>query len=209
MKFLQVILVLGISVVTLIWERLILRPVVFVLGVIAPAVVLVQVIAARSIFPIVYLWNWMVLKPVSSSVVLVVPLLVIGWHGVTAWKLGELRRIADELGSVRQFAGNPLPNHAGNRVLAVQTMENGVGLYLCSVSTGTRRLLSAQEEEKYRAITLLGWSPDDKQFAYSQGRDIFLCDATSGDVLETLGLRGTNGVAMLTWLRPDLFVYAR
>ena len=36
---------------TLIWERLILRPVVFVLGVIAPAVVLVQVIAARSIFP--------------------------------------------------------------------------------------------------------------------------------------------------------------
>jgi hypothetical protein len=199
---------MGISLLTFLWERLILRPVSLAFAAVVPLLILLQTTLAWAIFPFVFVWKWLALKPAIFAVTIAVPLLIIGWHGLAGLRFAHWHKIADELGSVRQFIGNLLPNHAGTQVLAVQTMENGVGLYLCEAATGKRQLLMEQEEANYRAaVNLLGWSPDDRLFAFSQGKEISICNGKSGDVLAMMHLRGTNRISSFTWVSPYIFAF--
>lgn len=133
-------------------------------------------------------------KRVGVILTIAIPLLVIIWHGTAALinRPAHLDKIVKELGSttIGRFFRNPMPDHSGTRLLFLESTENGVGLFLSKVGDGHRKLLY---EELYKqpntpSDRFLGWSPDDKFFAYSRDYkqwEIAICDGDTGNTLAT------------------------
>ena len=102
--------------------------------------------------------------------------------------------MVEELGSVLVFAGRPQPNHAEDKFIFLQYRTIGSrtndswGLYVQEVVGGKRRMLDEfvthtwREGWVYKQIRTLGWSPDDRFFAFARNefRDLVICDVNQG-----------------------------
>lgn len=125
-------------------------------------------------------------------------------------KKSDLENIAKEVGSIGKFIGAPVPNSAGTKILFEETVETGVGMFFCETPNGHRQLLYEQPEKNYHVhdIHFLGWSPDDKYFAYcrkTDKREVVICDGESGQTVTTIPVSQTIYSGM--WLSSQDFVY--
>ncbi len=150
-----------------------------------------------------------VFRPVAVALAITAPLVVCVWHGLALLgRPARMNQIVAELGSTMRFLTPPLPNHADTRLLFIQTTENGYGVFFCE-APGKRKLLFEQRHKgnEYGKLdeTLMGWSPDDKLFAYSRRSsrwEIVICDGESGaEVGVVPSNRYVSGAA---WLSPQL-----
>jgi hypothetical protein len=156
---------------------------------------------------------------VALAVLVGVPLAVGLWRlGALALQPRHLREAAAELGTVGNFVFTPMPNHAGTRVAFSQSTDEGAGLFLATAGTGKRVLLAEKTEREYniRVLRPLGWSPDDKLFAFlcrtnvlgSDGKpraqsQLILCDGASGEVKAKIPIRSV--ATGLSWLTATSF----
>jgi hypothetical protein len=155
------------------------------------------------------------------SLVLAVISFVIGWrllvitrsHTPPHW-----RAIAREIGSVAEFRDALYPNKDGTRVVFSQETEKGVGVFFCNASSEKTRLLCEQRENGFgwQRFGMLGWSPDDKLFAYAvplarqlnpgqREEQIVVCDGLSGDTVARI--QADPDLTRIAWLSPQLFAY--
>jgi hypothetical protein len=139
---------------------------------------------------------------------------VIGsWRGVVALQRMGLGRIANEIGSVAEFWGEPVPNQAGTRLLFQQSTEKGVGTFFAVIPGGRRVLLREKLEKGFdtRDFMSAGWSPDGQQFAFGyrvvnpSGSEVLICDGNTGTNLATVKVPGSLG--RLVWLSSEAIVY--
>jgi predicted esterase len=129
------------------------------------------------------------------------------------------RAIAGEIGSVAQFREDyyPVyPNQDGTRIGFLQETEKGVGIFFCDTDSGKTKLLCEQKEDGYswQRFGMLGWSPDDKLFAYAVPLDhrlnpgqreeqIVLCDSLSGEAAAKIP--EDPDLTEIAWLSPQEF----
>ena len=147
------------------------------------------------------------------AVAISAPLLVVLWHlFALATRPPHLNQIVAELGSTMRFVANPSPNHAGTRLVFIQTTEHGYGVFF-SEAPGKRKLLYEQLNQGagYGNLdeSLLGWSPDDNLFAYCRrttGWEIVICDRNTGAEVGVVPVRSMLSSA--AWLAPEVFVVA-
>lgn len=141
-----------------------------------------------------------------------VVLLIVGWRlGVMGWSSGA-RQVARELGSVGVFLGCPMASHQGQQLLYGQNTETGVALYLADGQGQNPRLIREMGEWQIvrDRLQLLGWSPDDRLFAYSRPvkggkQSVVLCSAAVAETTATVPVDGW--IAGFTWLSPTAFAY--
>ncbi|MCW5555310.1 MAG: hypothetical protein KIS67_24505 [Verrucomicrobiae bacterium] len=121
--------------------------------------------------------------------------------------------MVEELGSILVFAGRPLPNHAGTKLVFIQYRTNDAwGIYVREMAHGKRKLLDVlltdtwREGVVYEQLRTFGWSPDDQHFAYSRGRQrrIVICDVESGK--RTVVYEADKPVTSGAWLSPQTLV---
>lgn len=141
-----------------------------------------------------------------------VVLLIVGWRlGVMGWSSGA-KQVARELGSVGVFLGCPMASHQGQQLLYGQNTETGVALYLADGQGQNPRLIREMGEWQIvrDRLQLLGWSPDDRLFAYSRPvkggkQSVVLCSAAVAETTATVPVDGW--IAGFTWLSPSAFAY--
>jgi hypothetical protein len=148
---------------------------------------------------------------------------------MTSWRLlviktrpAHVREIATELASIGEFRSRPMPNNTGDKILFTQATENGIGMYLFDITSGKKQLIQEQPQKDYSVLKfrLLGWSPDNKQFAYLTGilkgqSQIIICDSSGKKTGNVFVLRGIedftwvspNTVAYMSWPDRDLLVF--
>jgi len=147
---------------------------------------------------------------------------VIGWRLLVIACGNEpphWRAIAAELGSVPQFKQDLSPNSTGTRLVFCQDTEKGVGIYFCETDSGKKKLLCEQKEKGYswQRFSMLGWSPDDKLFAYAIPLDgqidpghreeqIVVCNGLSGEMVAKISV--DPNLYELAWMSPYSFVYS-
>ena len=164
------------------------------------------------------------LKRVVSShmgLVLMVFSFVIGWrvlvitcsHTPPHW-----RATAKGIGSTAWFRDDFYPNKDGTCVVFSQETEKGVGIFFCNAGSEKTKLLCEQKENGYsrQRFGMLGWSPDDKLFAYAVPLDrqlnpgqreeqIVVCDGLSGETAAKIPAE--PGLTQIAWLSPQSFAY--
>jgi hypothetical protein len=152
-------------------------------------------------------------RPLAVVVAITTPLMVVLWHLLAlAGRPPHLNQVVAELGSTMRFVANPSPNHAGTRLVFIQTTEHGYGVFF-SEAPGKRTLLYEQLNQGagYGNLdeALLGWSPEDECFAYSRhttGWEIVICDGNTG---AQTGVAPANClVSAAAWLGPEVFAVA-
>ena len=152
--------------------------------------------------------KWISLRRTKLQIAAVLPAVVLIWHVVARLNNRHLEKIAAELASAKEFFGAPGPNHAGTKLFFSQTSESGVTAYLVDIATGQQKFLYEHEQSHLQGVGLLGWSPDDKLFAYSvrapEGK-IVICDGNSGDTVGTVA--ESKIIAEGTWLSAESLVY--
>jgi hypothetical protein len=141
------------------------------------------------------------------------PLLVVVWHlAALAGRPAHLDKIVAELGAyaLGNFHEDPMPNHAGTRLLFIKNTENGFGLFFNKIG-GRRKQIYEESYKKPGTLseTFLGWSPDDRFFAYGRRGhpwEIVIGDGDTGDALATVRVnsRAVSG----DWLSPQTLVFA-
>lgn len=130
-------------------------------------------------------------------------LLVITWHLVATREKPRLDKIAAELVATKEFDGTPRPNHAGTKLLYVETIAHGTAAYLVDLAGGQTKPLN-----NATSVPFLGWSPDDSLFAYLQGapdNKIAISDGTSAKTLATLP--ESKKVSEGVWLSNEALIY--
>jgi dipeptidyl aminopeptidase/acylaminoacyl peptidase len=156
------------------------------------------------------------------GLVLLVLSFVIGWrllviacsHTPPHWSA-----IAREIGSIAHFESSLYPNESGTRAVFSQDVEKGVGIYFCETDSGKTKLLCEQLEKGYswQRFGMLGWSPDDKLFAYAvplkhqlnegqREEQIVVCNGLSGEAVAKIS--ADPNLYELAWLAPHSFVYS-
>jgi len=137
---------------------------------------------------------------------------------MTSWRLlviktrpAHVREIANELSSIGEFRSRPRPNNTGDKILFTQATENGIGMYLFDITSGQKQLIQEQPQKDYSVLKfrLLGWSPDDNQFAYLAGTlggqcQIIICDSSGK---KTGNVFVSRGIEDFTWLSPQAVAY--
>ena len=159
------------------------------------------------------LWRNVRSRPLGVVVAIAAPLAVVLWHLLAlAARPPHLNQVVAELGSTMRFVTNPSPNHAGTRLVFIQTTEHGYGVYL-SEAPGRRKLLFEQPNlgAGYSALdeALLGWSPEDEYFAYCRhtvGWEIVICDGNTGAQAGVVPV--SSLVSAAVWLEPEVFAVA-
>lgn len=130
------------------------------------------------------------------------------WHGFAILKDSRIEKVASELASAKEFFKEPGPNHSGTKLFYAQTSENGVTAYLVDTATGEKKFLYEHEQSHLDGVGLLGWSPDDKLFAYAvrapEGK-IIICDGDSGDPVGSVS--ESKILQQGVWLSAEAFVY--
>lgn len=83
---------------------------------------------------------------------LVTPLLALLCHQLAAKRSGgQVRQMVEELGSILVFAGRPLPNHAGSKLVFIQYRTNDAwGIYVQETAHGKRKLLDVLLTDTWR-----------------------------------------------------------
>jgi hypothetical protein len=126
---------------------------------------------------------------------------------------GKIQHTVEELGSILVFAGRPLPNHTCSKLVFIQYRTNDAwGICLQEVNTGRRKLLDVlstdtwREGVVYEQLRTFGWSPDDRHFAYSRGRQkrIVICEVESGK--RTVVYEADKAITSGAWLSPQTLV---
>lgn len=143
---------------------------------------------------------------------LAVVTLIVGWRfAVLGWTAGS-REVARQYGSVGVFLGCPMMNHAGTQLLYGQNTETGVALYLSDAEgKNPQRVREMGEWQIVRdRLQLLGWSPDDRLFAYSRPvkggkQSVVLGSAFVGETAGTVPVEGW--ISEFAWLSPVAFAY--
>ena len=141
------------------------------------------------------------------------PLMVVAWHLLAlAARPPHLSEVVAELGSTMRFVADPSPNHACTRLIFIQATEEGYGVYF-SEAPGKRKLLFEQRSKGagYGKLdeSLMGWSPDDKLFAYCRHGsrwEIVICDGNTGAKVEVAPFNGA--VSGAAWLSPEVLAIA-
>ena len=165
--------------------------------------------------------KWVVSNRMGLGLVLTVFLFVVGWrllviacsHTPPHW-----HSIAAQIGSVAEFRDALYPNKDGTRVVFSQETEKGVGVFFCDATSEKTELLSEQEEKSYswQRFGMLGWSPDDKLFAYAvplkhqlnegqREEQIVVCNGLSGEMVAKIS--GDPDLTQIAWLSPQSFAY--
>jgi dipeptidyl aminopeptidase/acylaminoacyl peptidase len=152
-------------------------------------------------------------RPGGIALAVAVPVVVVLWHLLAlAARPPHLNQVVAELGSTMRFVANPIPNHACTRLVFLETTENGYGVFL-SEGPGKRKLLFEQPSKAAGYVglneSLLGWSPDDKLFAYCRRRsrwEIVICDGSTGAEAGTAPVNGL--VSAAAWVGPEALVLA-
>jgi len=143
------------------------------------------------------------IKPVNVAIAVGSLLFVVAWHWIATLHKPRLDKIAAELVATREFVLAPSPNHAGTKLLYVETVEHGTAGYFVDTSSGQMKPLANATSVPY-----LGWSPDDKLFAYllgSPNKGIAICDGNTAETLATIP--ETKTVSGGVWLSDEAFVY--
>ena len=130
-------------------------------------------------------------------------LFVVAWHLIAPRDKPRLEKIAAELVATKEFVRAPSPNHTGTKLLYVETVEHGTAGRFVDTSSGqTKPLVNAT------SVPYLGWSSDDKLFAYLLGapdKKIAICDGNTAETLATIP--ETRPVSEGVWLSDESFVY--
>jgi hypothetical protein len=145
-----------------------------------------------------------------------VVLIVLGWRvWVIARQPPRLISVAAGIGSAALIAGDIFPNSDGSRLVYSQQTLKGEGCCFHDVGSGRSRLLAEQKEKGYswQKFGMLGWSPDDKLFAYAYPprspklpeEQVVICNGLSGDAVAAIPV--DPGILQLAWLSPDSFAY--
>ncbi len=148
------------------------------------------------------------LKSANVAVAMGSLLFVVAWHLIATRDKPRLEKVAAELVSTIEFFGTPVPNHTGAKLFYAQTSANGVTGYIVDSASGKKTFLFEHEQSHLQGVGLLGWSPDDKLFAYSVRSPkgiISICDANSAGTLATVG--ESKIILGGVWLSDESFVY--
>ena len=143
------------------------------------------------------------MKPVKVAIAIGTILFVLSWHLIATRDKPRLEKIAAEMVATKEFVRAPSPNHAGTRLLYVDTVEHGTTAHFVDIASGQVKPL-----ENATSVPFLGWTPDDTVFAYVLGapdKKIAICDGNSGETLATLP--ETRPVSEGVWLSDDALVY--
>ncbi len=131
------------------------------------------------------------------------------------WEHSQRQEIAEAFGSVGYLYGTPQSTRSGDRITFVQTLTNGIGLFLCDTVTGQRQLIFEEKgSEKIggQDCSAQPWSPDDEYFLYTKRKgtqqNIVICQGETGAELAKIGV-GLQPVSNPVWLTPNKFAYAR
>ncbi|MEI8288536.1 MAG: hypothetical protein WCH99_03630 [Verrucomicrobiota bacterium] len=130
------------------------------------------------------------------------------------WEHFQRQEIAEAFGSVGYLYGTPQPTRSGDRITFVQTIADGVGLFLCDTVTGQRQLVFEEkggEKIGGQDFAAQPWSPDDEYFLYTKGkqpkRSIIVCQGETGAELAKIAV-GKLPVSNPVWLTPNKFAFA-
>jgi hypothetical protein len=116
------------------------------------------------------------------------------------------QEIAATYGLLNSFPGTPQSDKTGKRITYVATGEVGMGVFLYEAATGQRRNvreLWAESDPIFPNVRVWPWSPDDKAFAYSDGRRLFICDAQTGKSTVTVRRYRVGGATHREVARVD------
>ena len=121
----------------------------------------------------------------------------------------ELALVAKELGEVRKFMDNPAPNHTGTRFVYARTTQEGYAVYLQNFSTGKSTRIFQQDEKDYQpgGLRMLGWSPDDRQFAYLRCTINWEVVVVDGDSGAERGVVPVDSLERGGWVSDEAVVY--
>lgn len=148
-------------------------------------------------------------QPGKLLIALLGPLLVVGWHFVAMARQAAIqphqREIIEELCDIRLPSGRPVPNHAGTKVIFCKyTKTNAWGWGINLHDTESRKTTFLSGGGDGASIIwgwrILGWSPDDRFFAYTRSgyTEVVICDGNTGAELSVKKSR--QPVLTGTWL---------
>ena len=148
--------------------------------------------------------NWM-----AWFLTVTVPLLVIVYHYIAMSRLAakqppHTKEIIEELLHVRVPTGKVVPNHADTKLLYVKyTTSDTWAIYMFDVKSGSTKLL---RQIGMGGLKVLGWSPDDRFFAYARNlnTEIDICDGQSGKECSRNIVSG--GASKGVWLSSETFL---
>jgi dipeptidyl aminopeptidase/acylaminoacyl peptidase len=152
-------------------------------------------------------------KRTGIALSVAVPTLVFLWYlAILADRPSHFDKIISKLGSatIGRFA-TTMSDHAGTRLVFMQGTEKGYGIFWDKIGSGKRKLI---DEDPYTQLgaphqTLLGWSPDDRFFAFSRYNghwEIVVCDGDTGTTLATVPVN--DRVSFGAWLSPQTLAFA-
>ncbi len=152
-------------------------------------------------------------KRTGIVLTVVIPPLVIFWHLATlAERPAHFDKIVSDLGSATlgRFY-TIMSDHSGARLVFMQATETGYGIFLDIIGEGKRKLIDEDPNTQPGSPnrTLLGWSPDDRYFAFSRYNnhwEIVICDGDTGATVSTVPVN--DRVAFGTWLSPQTLCIA-
>jgi len=158
----------------------------------------------------------MISQPAKLLITLLIPLLVVVCHLVAmARQAANLpphqKEVVEELCSIRLPSGRPVPNHAGTKLLFCKyTKENawGWGINLHDIESRKTTLLShgGDGSSIIWGWRILGWSPDDRFFAYARSgyTEVVICDGNTGAELSVK--KCSKRILTGAWLSPEELV---
>jgi hypothetical protein len=127
----------------------------------------------------------------------------------------NIEDIANEMGSVAEFWGEPSPNHKGTGIVYQQSTETGVGVFFTDIPSGSRKLLYelpekfAIKDRGAQNLNVWDWSPDDSLFAFSHlngtNRLIVVCNGQTGE--RESEARVSRQIKGLVWLDADTVAF--
>lgn len=165
----------------------------------------------------------------AGAWIAIVVALIVGaqWMWKFVHQPKHLDAIAAESGNLNFMLENEQPqiSHDGSRLLFCDSTENGVGVFVCDVATGQKKLLFEEQEIHFGmgphgVLAPFPWSPDDQWFVYAhQGPGamteehalpeetaLTICRA-DGDKAATTFIAPFGRVVALAWLTANAFVY--
>jgi hypothetical protein len=165
-------------------------------------------------------------RPLGMALGVTVPLLVMLWHllAVTG-RSRDPETIVGELGGTMSFVSDPMPNHACTRLIFIQKGGKGHSYDVCFSSAPFQKKILfeqpiSQSGSRDLDPSLMGWSPDDKLFAYGRRCndqwEIVICDGHTGACLAVVPFNfrppgagwSLSAWSEAVWLSPELLAFS-
>ncbi|HTB84244.1 MAG TPA: hypothetical protein VK742_11365 [Candidatus Sulfotelmatobacter sp.] len=151
-------------------------------------------------------------KRTGIVLTIAMPALVLAWHlVVVANRPAHFNKIMAALGSstIGHF-GFSMADNTGTRLVFMQAVENGYGLFLSKIG-GKRKLIDVDPYTLAGPLheMLLDWSPDSRFFAYCRYKDhweVVICDGDTGAMVAAVPV--TDRCTLGTWLSPETLALA-